>query len=266
MRKFLPGLVLLIGLISCKELFQYSPNDVRLEESEKRLNQKNIEKINKLPVSDTFRFIVIGDSQRFYDEMEDFVTEVNRLQNISFVILNGDIVDFGLNREFKWINQRMSRLKVPYVAVIGNHDMLANARLIYNEMFGPENFTFSYGNNKFICLNSNSQETGFNGTLPNISWLQSQLNNTTADKNVFVVCHVPPFSTDFDPNLVEAYTSTLSSHNKVRLSINAHLQNYQYSQPYADGVDYLVPSGMNKRSYVIISVTSENYDVQQVFY
>lgn len=114
-----------------------------MEESEKRLNQKNIEKINKLPVSDTFRFVVIGDSQRFYYDMDDFITEVNRLQNSAFIILIGDIVDFGLNREFKWINLRMSSLNVPYIAVIGNHDMLANARLIYNEMFGPENFTFS---------------------------------------------------------------------------------------------------------------------------
>jgi 3',5'-cyclic-AMP phosphodiesterase len=266
MRKALTGLALMSCLLSCKNLFHYSPNEVRLEESEKRLNQKNIEKISRLPVSDTFRFIVIGDSQRFYDEMDDFITAVNRLQNIAFVLLNGDIVDFGLDREFKWINQRMSRLNVPYVAVIGNHDMLANARLIYNQMFGPENFTFSFGRNKFICLNSNSQETGFDGTLPNMGWLQSQLSNTNEERNVFVVGHVPPFSNDFDPALVNSYTRTLSSNNKVRLSINGHLHSYQFSEPYHDGVGYLVPASMNQRSYVIVSVMNENYDVQQVFY
>ena len=153
----MPAFILLLiqlMLLSCKDLFQYSPNEVRLEEEQRNLNAKNIQKILARPFKDTFRFAVFGDSQRFYEEMDDLVTAVNKRKDISFVVLNGDITDFGLNREFRWIQERLARFSVPYLTVIGNHDMLANGRLIYQKMFGPENFSFTSGQSKFIFLNS----------------------------------------------------------------------------------------------------------------
>src|SRR5688500_15170334 len=105
MRRLLPLILLPVLLLaSCKELFQYSPNEVRLEEAEKNLNEKNISKLKAKPAGEPIRFIVTGDSQRFYEELDAFVEHVNRLDDISFVLLNGDISDFGLNREFKWVN------------------------------------------------------------------------------------------------------------------------------------------------------------------
>ena len=98
--------VFLFFLTSCKDPFLYNINEVRLNEDERNLNAKNIQKIQMLAPADTLKFILIGDSQRFYDEVEDFVTHVNGLKNISFVLLAGDITDFGLNKEYRWINNR----------------------------------------------------------------------------------------------------------------------------------------------------------------
>jgi 3',5'-cyclic-AMP phosphodiesterase len=196
MTRVLLTILLLINITSCKELFQYSPNEVRLEEEEKNLNQKNIAKLQAIPAQDQIKFVVIGDSQRFYDDLDDFVTNINLQTGISFVLLNGDISDFGLNKEFKWINRILKKLTIPYFAVIGNHDMLANGRLIYKEMFGEENFSFTYGGYKFIGLNTNSQETGFDGSIPDLPWLEKELNS--AYKQAFVFSHVPPFSGQFD--------------------------------------------------------------------
>jgi 3',5'-cyclic-AMP phosphodiesterase len=260
MTRVLLTILLLINITSCKELFQYSPNEVRLEEEEKNLNQKNIAKLQAIPAQDQIKFVVIGDSQRFYDDLDDFVTNINLQTGISFVLLNGDISDFGLNKEFKWINRILKKLTIPYFAVIGNHDMLANGRLIYKEMFGEENFSFTYGGYKFIGLNTNSQETGFDGSIPDLPWLEKELNS--AYKQVFVFSHVPPFSGQFDEKKIHDYTSTLRNHN-VGMSIHGHQHDYSYSFPYADGIPYLVVGSMNKRSYAIVSVNNESTEVEE---
>jgi 3',5'-cyclic-AMP phosphodiesterase len=260
MTRFLLTILLLINLTSCKDLFQYSPNEVRLEEEEKNINQKNIVKLQAVPAQDQIKFVVIGDSQRFYDDLDDFVTNINLKTDISFVLLNGDISDFGLNKEFKWINRILKKLTVPYFAVIGNHDMLANGRLIYNQMFGAENFSFTYGGYKFIGLNTNSQETGYDGSIPDLPWLQQELQG--AYRKAFVFSHVPPFSGQFDEKKIDDYTAMLKKHS-VGMSIHGHQHEFSYSFPYADGVPYLVVGSMNKRSYAIVSVNNESTEVEE---
>lgn len=256
--------LLLFSLISCKKYFQYSPNEVRLEESEKNLNQKNIAKIQSLPTKDSFSFIVTGDTQRFYEELDEFVIHVNARNDISFVIINGDISDFGQNMEFKWIARSLAKLKIPYIAVIGNHDMLANGRQIFNQMFGPDNFSFSYGNYKFICLNSNSREKGFDGSLPDLNWLNTQLSQLSHSRQAFVFSHVPPFNQDFDQNLVQPFATALALSGKVNLSIHGHHTVFSISKPYGPDVEYVIAGSVNKNSYALISVHNEFYNVRKV--
>ncbi|HEU4469544.1 MAG TPA: metallophosphoesterase [Flavisolibacter sp.] len=265
-RSLLLSLVLGLALSSCKGLFQYSPNEIRLEEEEKNLNVRNIQKINAQPVKDSFRFIVVGDSQRFYDQLDDFVSAVNRMRDISFVLLNGDISDFGLNREFQLVNRSMSRLNVPYIAVVGNHDMLANGRLVYHQMFGAENFSFTHHNSKFICMNSNSLERGYDGTLPDMDWLASELSGGTEQRNIFVFSHIPPFDSGFDQNMVQSYAAKLSQNGKVRLSIHGHTHKYSFSAPYGEDVKYLVAGSVGNRSFALVTVNNDQYKVEEVAY
>ena len=253
-------------LLSCKDLFQYSPNEVRLEEEQRDLNAKNIRKILSTPLKDTFRFAVFGDSQRFYEEMDDLVTAVNKRKDLSFVVLNGDITDFGLNREYRWIQERLARFNVPYLAVIGNHDMLANGRLVYQKMFGPENFSFTSGQSKFIFLNSNSRETGFDGSIPDLGWLKKELADSSGIQHSFVFCHVAPYHADFDPGLELPYSKLLSGTPSIEMSIHGHEHGFNIYAPYNDGVPYLVTGSINRRSFCIITVTKEGHAWERVFY
>lgn len=45
----------------------------------------------------------MGDSLRWYNEAEDFVTVLNKRNDVDFVIHGGDISDFGLTKEFMWV-------------------------------------------------------------------------------------------------------------------------------------------------------------------
>lgn len=257
--------VMLLTLASCKDLFQYSPNEIRLEEDETSINLKNIPRIEALPQKDTLKFVLIGDSQRFYDQTADFVTTINQRNDISFVVLAGDISDFGLSQEFKWVHREMKKLKMPYVGVIGNHDMLANGRLVFNEMYGPENFAFSCNDTRLICLNSNSREVGFDGSLPNLSWLNTELKQAASFKNVFVISHVPPFDhKDFDTNLEQPYANTLATYPNVLASLHAHEHHLSRSRPYENGMEYYVTATVKKRMYSVVTVWDHQYKIEEV--
>ena len=255
-----------ILLNSCDKVFTYNANEIRVEEKDRDQNIKNIGRLKAMPQNGSFRFVVISDSQRFYDELDDFVEKVNSYPDISFVVLNGDITDFGLNSEYAWITQRLKRLVMPYFVVIGNHDMLGNSRELYKQMFGPENFSFSYRDCKFIFLNSNSRQVGFNGSLPDMNWLQEDLSATSPDQRIFVLSHMAPFSGDFDPSLEKVYVQMLNDNGNVVYSIHGHEDIYFLGQPYGPPVNYLLVNSLRERNFVVVNVDTDSIHVEKVFF
>src|SRR5687767_385887 len=111
MRKYFHYLLLLGIIISACKKIEYSPNQAKTKGMEDGLNRKNIEALQARQNDDTVRIAFIGDTQRFYDECGLFVDKVNALPGVDLVIIAGDISDFGLYREFQWINRIFSRLR-----------------------------------------------------------------------------------------------------------------------------------------------------------
>lgn len=255
---------LLFLLTACDNLFQFNPNQVIFKDNEKNLTAKNLEKIRALPLRDTVRFILMGDSQRWYDESADFVRSANNQKDIAFVLHAGDISDFGLTQEFKWVNEIMTRLKYPYLTVIGNHDVVANGSAAYKKMFGPLNYAAEIGNNKFIFIDTNSREYAFDGSVPDISWLKSQLADNPNRKNAIVIAHVPPFDADFDPNLQKEYTEALANDPNVRFTLYGHQHRFYEGQFYDDDVYYYLTTSMGARGYLVVTTWKEGYHVERV--
>lgn len=95
--KNLYTLLVCLLLAGC-DLIDYHPYDVRIS-GETDVNAHNIEQIEaKCKGKTTIRFITMGDSQRWYDETEDFVKEVNKRDDIDFVIHGGDMSDFRVDQ------------------------------------------------------------------------------------------------------------------------------------------------------------------------
>ncbi|HET6722867.1 MAG TPA: metallophosphoesterase [Chitinophagaceae bacterium] len=265
MRVLFAGLLCIL-FFSCKKLFTYSANEIQIDEKDRNQNIQNIERLRSKTQNASFRFVVITDTQRFYDEMDDFIKKINAYPDISFLVLVGDVTDFGLRSEYLWICQRLQKLSFPFIVVIGNHDMLGNGRELYKQMFGPENFGFSYSGYKFIVVNSNSQEVGYNGSLPDTSWLQQELSATPAQEKIFVFAHLAPFSGDFDRSLEQAYVRTLTNNGNVLYSIHGHEDISYLGQPYGPPVNYLVVNSLKARSFVIINITANGITVEEVFF
>lgn len=264
-RSFLFFTLFIFVAASC-DLFEYNPNQIILEEDEKDLNKKNMAKIKVIAPPDTLKFILMGDTQRFYDESDAFIKSANLFNDVSFVVHAGDISDFGLTQELIWVNDIMKNLKFPYLTVVGNHDLLANGKKAYRRMFGAFDYAFEYGDNRFIFINTNSREYAFDGTVPDLDWLREQLGNNPENKNTIIISHMPPYDIDFDEGLEMEFARLLAEDEHVRLSLHGHQHSFNDSVFYDDGVRYFVTTSMNKRGYALISVWEGGYAIEKISY
>jgi Icc protein len=258
-------LLLIFLLTGCENAFEYHPNEIRLDESERNLTTKYLNALGTEDDNDTIRFILMGDTQRFYDHILDFCASARQQQQIDFMLHCGDISDFGMAQEFKWVHGLLKQLPYPYLTVVGNHDLLANGTKVYEQMYGALNYHFDYAGVRFIMVNTNSREYKYNGNVPDIGWLKSALLPESVERAV-VVSHIPPFDSDFDPELEQAYVKTLEDSEKVRLSLHGHQHTSYVKQPYGDKVSYVVTNSMKGRNYYVVEIWKEGFDVQEITY
>ncbi len=258
--------VLIITFGSCEDPFQYNPNEVLLSDDEKDLNHKNINRIEAIPQKDTLRFILISDTHHEYEDLDDFVELVNAKNDIDFVLISGDLTNFGLQTEYRETNDRLKKLKIPYVAVIGNHDLLGNGEKVFKEMYGNLNFHFKCNNHKFMMINTNSREYNFNGNVPDLDFLRSELNDTSAYNHAYVIGHVPPFNNDFDPDLVNSYTSILAETGRVKFAAHGHTGGFSIVDWYNNGVPYVQVDDMGARSYVLVKAGNNLISVENIIF
>ncbi|MFD2245537.1 metallophosphoesterase family protein [Pontibacter ruber] len=246
------------------EKFEYSPYEVRLDSDEKNINQRNIEKIQALQISpsDTLRFILTADSQGFYEENEILVNHINQHHaNADFLLLGGDVTDFGLVKEFTLVNDEFKKLKMPYVAVVGNHDAVNNGKEVFQAMYGKFDISFEVANKKFILLNTNHLE--FDKQVPDLVWLENELKGTEKYNQVFVLSHIAPRSPEFGPEKAKIYESLLSQYN-VDFSLHGH--SHKYSQYFASDnkVPYMEAGSTEKLEYVVFTVTPDKVSFERV--
>ena len=249
------SLAALVGLAGC-DLLEFSPNDHRVPEEFTNLTEKNLARLaaRPLPAGDTLRFVFTGDSQQFYDEAEALVASVNQQPGVAFLVVAGDISDFGLAREMRWVDEKLRRLTVPYVTVIGNHDLVGNGREAYQHIYGALNYSFVYGDTKFTLLDTNGREYNFNGSAPNMGWLKPQLTNLDGARRQVVISHVPPTNDDFDPALRMPYVQALRDAPQLVFAMNGHNHGYSIGQPYNDGVTYVNSDAFSERHYMVVTV------------
>jgi 3',5'-cyclic-AMP phosphodiesterase len=241
------------SLQSCWDAFEYSPNQIFDRNSPRDLNAKNLQRLREMSGDDTVTIAFVGDSQRFYDELHDFVGTVNRISSVDFVLLAGDITDFGLLKEYEMIEEMLDQLNKPYIGVVGNHDVLGKGEEVFVRTFGPTNFSFTYQNIKFVCHNTNSKEY-LTGNVPDIAWLKQELVQSDSAHYFIPVSHVPPFSRDFDDALEGPYSTLFKETSNLLISLHAHVHNYTDSMPYNDGVRYMTSYSFDQTRFVLLKI------------
>ena len=235
---------------SCDELFDFSPYEVRVEESYKNTTLKNLLKLPNPADPDSIQFAVIADSHYHYGPLSEAVKHLNYNYNIAFVLCAGDITDQGLLVEFELFHEAMSGLEHPWFTVIGNHDYRSNGEHVYKEMFGNYNYSFSYG---FLKINVWDDVFWESNKEPDFDWLSAELSSDP-EKVQVVLAHISPYADQFDEESKEKYLTTLGA-NEVGISLHGH--QHGYDNFHERGINFNLTTSTDKGSYTIVTVRKD---------
>jgi predicted phosphodiesterase len=146
--------------------------------------------------SDSYTFLVAGDSHCGHTDYLDFFIEKTAVPEISFSILVGDMTS-GQSYDYDTVYTHLARLDTkPYFPTVGNHDLFFDGWQSYMNYFGTSTYTFTVtslsGKDLFICIDSGTATLGSK----QMKWLKETIRNTRGNyRNCIVFTHVNFFRT-----------------------------------------------------------------------
>jgi 3',5'-cyclic-AMP phosphodiesterase len=173
-----------------------SPYDTSLSDDESNLTAKNIRKlaaVDRPPVSagEPLSFAFVSDTHDGYNEFDRITAAINARKDVELTLHGGDVTDLGMKIEYLWAHESLSSLRAPFFVAPGNHDGLANGRILYSKMFGPTNFELTYAGIHFVVINTNTLE--WNMAEPDLAWIERAVNSPGHSATI-VLSHQPPHS------------------------------------------------------------------------
>lgn len=260
-------LLFLILFTSCDDVFEYHPYDVNIS-GEKHINGKNIQEIeSNLKDKDTLRVAFVADTQGWLDQTRDFVKDVNKKGNADFVIHLGDITDYGNTKDFMWQRDILNKLDVPYVVIIGNHDVLGTGDEAFVEIFGEHNYSFIAGRTKFVCLNTNAIEYDYSTPVPDFDFMEEEIIKDKDQYDNTVMCmHAPPFNEQFNNNVVKSFERYVNAFKGILFCTAGHVHRYEAKDLYDDGLIYYCCDCVKHRNYMLFTITKDKYEYEIIYF
>lgn len=128
-------------------------------------------------------------------DLQRTVLDINNNNDISFVILSGDITEFGTDNEFLTAKKILDNLNKPWYVIPGNHDTKwsESGGNSFKKVFGSETFKFESHGFLFLGTNCGPNMRMSPGQIPreNIVWLDSVLKKTNKETPIIFVNHYP---------------------------------------------------------------------------
>jgi Icc-related predicted phosphoesterase len=241
---------------NCDNFFEYSVYEASVKTEQKNTTAKNLKLLEKIKLeSQDFKFAFITDSHYFYDNFRKVIEDINKNDEILFVIVGGDMTEQAVIKEYELFYNIMKNLDKPYLTVIGNHDHKSNGANIYKKMFGDYNYSFEFNNNKFVLFDDTVWERKGE---PDFNWLSNELSNHSDYKQVFTIAHIPPYGDQFTRDLEQEYIGIMEANN-VTLSIHGHRHKFIYDK--SPSVSYLTGPTLKDAAYCIVEVKSDSFEV-----
>ena len=141
-----------------------------------------------------FKFVHVSDthigSANAAEDLRRTVQNINSDPLLSFVILSGDITDFGSDEELQLAKTILDSLQKPWYIIPGNHDAnwSESGTNSFKKIFGYETFKFMSHGYLFLgtVCGPNMRMSPGQVSRENIVWLDSTLQNMS-DKNVPII-------------------------------------------------------------------------------
>jgi 3',5'-cyclic-AMP phosphodiesterase len=257
--------VFLFSSLQCKKIFEYSPYDSKLEEQYKNTTSKNLNRLQQLNqhFTDTvFTIALLSDVHYFYDDLKSAVNFINSQSDLDLLLVAGDLTDGGLKQEYILLHEALSKANIPWFTVIGNHDYLSDGEEVYDQMFGPRNYSFSFANTKFILFDDVFWESG---KTPDFTWLQNQFSDREQYTHVIVCNHIPARTDQFDNNSRATYSSLMTSYT-VTYNISGHQHVYETGNMIGDQVPFVIVPRINEHILVKLRVSTTSMAVDTLHF
>ena len=257
-------LAVAITLAAC-DFVDYHPYDVSVG-GKRNINGVNSELIeSRCAGAQNFSFVVVSDTQGWYDDTRDFVKDVNSRSGIDFVVHLGDFSDYGITREFELQRDILNRLNVPYVACIGNHDCLGNGEDAFAAIFGDEDFEFIAGDVKFVMLNTNALEYDYGRPVPDFDFIERcAISRREQFNRTIVAMHAMPTSDVFNNNVTRLFNEELHELPQLMFCLNGHGHSEEVNDIFGDGTLYYEVANIAKRRYYIFTITPTGYSYETI--
>lgn len=172
-----------------------------------------------------FTFAYISDTHLYKQQLNDrfvrsvlrAIDDVNNLRpQPDFVLMGGDLAQLGQKEELQLGAQLLKAVKAPIKMMVGEHDWFLDLGKTWNEMFGPENYSFDHKGVHFVTLMSvhekdfwterklspmermqtvagldNSIQSRFEVGEAGRAWLKQDLAKVSPDTPLIVFSHSP---------------------------------------------------------------------------
>ena len=147
-----------------------------------------------------FKFAQVTDThvggQTGADDLRRTVADLNKQKGIDFVILSGDVTEFGSDEELALAKQILDSLNLPLYVIPGNHDSnwSESGANSFRKVFGGETFFFEHKGYQFIGTTSGPNMRMSPGQIPreNLVWVDSVFKaNADPNKPLISINHYP---------------------------------------------------------------------------
>lgn len=148
----------------------------------------------------TFKFAQVTDTHvggsTGADDLRSTVQDLNNQKDIDFVILSGDVTEFGSDQELALAKGILDSLNLPLYVIPGNHDSnwSESGANSFRKVFGAETFFFEHKGYQFIGTTSGPNMRMSPGQIPreNLVWMDSVFKaNPDAEKPLIAINHYP---------------------------------------------------------------------------
>jgi outer membrane protein assembly factor BamB len=128
-------------------------------------------------------------------DLQASVRDINSLDGLSFVIVSGDVTEFGSHAQFVTAKALLDQLRIPCHVVPGNHDCKwsESGATEFEKIWGADRFVFDADGYRFIGLHEGPvMKMGDGHFAPqDVRWLDATLDRAPKGQPIIFVTHYP---------------------------------------------------------------------------
>lgn len=185
----------------------------------------------KFTYAQSFQFAHVTDThiggQTGEDDLRATVNDLNNQIGIDFVLISGDITEFGSDEELNLAKQILDDLQLPWYIVPGNHDSnwSESGADSFRKVFGGETFFFEHKGYYFMGTTSGPNMRMSPGQIPreNLVWMDSIFEATPElESNPLIFINHYPLDTSLN-NWFDATDRLLERNTQLALCGHGHV-------------------------------------------